>query len=219
MIHVISASNRHLYHDVIESHFRIRHDIFVGERGWKALARLDGREVDAYDNEDTVYLLALEGERVVGGLRLYPTVKPYLLGEVFPHLAAVRGVPSDPAIWEWTRYFIVKERREGKLAFELFAAVQEFCLEEGITEICGSMETWWLPQLQELGVHVYPLGLPDVVGGAWTMAAKSAVSADTLDHIRSLGNISGTVLVRRGPQQPVVERALMASRRAAATAL
>lgn len=218
MIHVISASNRHLYQDIVESHFRLRHDIFVGERRWKALARPDAREVDAYDNEDTVYLLAIEGKRLVGGLRLNPTVKPYLLGEVFPHLAEVRGVPSDPAIWEWTRYFIVKERREGKLSFELFAAVQEFCLEEGIREICGSMETWWLPQLQELGMPVYPLGLPDLIDGAWTMAAKSAVSAETLDHIRALGNITGSVLVRQGPQQPVIQRALMAAHRKTARA-
>ena len=43
MIHVISSMNRHLYEDAIETHFHVRHDIFVGERRWKALARADGR--------------------------------------------------------------------------------------------------------------------------------------------------------------------------------
>ena len=28
MIHVISAANRHLYEDVLEQHFRLRHEIF-----------------------------------------------------------------------------------------------------------------------------------------------------------------------------------------------
>ncbi len=68
MIHAITALNRHLYEDVIEQHFRIRHDIFVEERRWQTLRKPDGREIDSYDNEDAIYLLALEDRRVVGGI-------------------------------------------------------------------------------------------------------------------------------------------------------
>ena len=70
MIHAISAVNRHLYDDVLEQHFRLRHEIFVEERKWETLRRPDGREIDSYDNEDTIYLLALDRRRVVGGHRL-----------------------------------------------------------------------------------------------------------------------------------------------------
>jgi len=49
MIHVISAVNRHLYEDVLEQHFRIRHEIFVEERKWEALRKPDGREIDTYE--------------------------------------------------------------------------------------------------------------------------------------------------------------------------
>jgi acyl-homoserine lactone synthase len=206
MIHVISAANRHLYQDVLEQHFRIRHDIFVDERRWETLRKPDKREVDSYDDEDTIYLLALEGRRVVGGHRLYPTTKPTMMSEVFPHLADVRGFPSDPLIWEWSRYFIVRDRRDGNLNLQLMAAVQEFCLTEGIMQISAIMETWWLPRFHEAGFVVAPLGLPALVEDAWTMAALIDVSQDTL---RTLNERTGTpsAIARNGPRLDAVARA------------
>jgi acyl-homoserine lactone synthase len=211
MIHVISATNRHLYQDAIENHFRIRHEIFVRERGWKALDRPDGREVDAYDNDDSIYLLAMEGNRVLGGHRLYPTLKSTMIEDVFPHLATVRGIPSAAHIWEWARLFVIKERRDRRVYLELLASLQEFCLEEGITQVSGVLETWWVPGFQQVGMAIHPLGLPVEYDGAITMAALFDVSVETLAEIRSQANIDGSVLVRNGPQQRIVERALTQS--------
>ena len=206
MIHVISAANHHLYEDVLEEHFRIRHDIFVEERQWETLRKPDKREVDSFDNEDTIYLLALEGRRVVGGHRLYPTTKPSMMSEIFPHLAEVRGYPSDPLVWEWSRYFIVRNRRDGNLNLRLMAAVQEFCLAEGIAKISAIMETWWLPRFQEAGFVVTPLGLPALVENAWTMAALIDVSRETLRAINERTGLS-SVIQRQGPHLDAVARA------------
>ena len=206
MIHVISAANHHLYEDVLEEHFRIRHDIFVEERQWETLRKPDKREVDSFDNEDTIYLLALEGRRVIGGHRLYPTTKPSMMSEIFPHLAEVRGYPSDPLVREWSRYFIVRNRRDGNLNLRLMAAVQEFCLAEGIAKISAIMETWWLPRFQEAGFVVTPLGLPALVENAWTMAALIDVSHDTLRAINERTGLS-SVIQRQGPHLDAVARA------------
>jgi acyl-homoserine lactone synthase len=206
MIHVISAANHHLYEDVLEEHFRIRHDIFVEERQWETLRKPDKREVDSFDNEDTIYLLALEGRRVIGGHRLYPTTKPSMMSEIFPHLAEVRGCPSDPLVWEWSRYFIVRNRRDGNLNLRLMAAVQEFCLAEGIAKISAIMETWWLPRFQEAGFIVTPLGLPALVENAWTMAALIDVSRDTLRALNERTGLS-SVIQRQGPHLDAVARA------------
>ena len=206
MIHVISAANHHLYEDVLEEHFRIRHDIFVEERQWETLRKPDKREVDSFDNEDTIYLLALEGRRVIGGHRLYPTTKPSMMSEIFPHLAEVRGYPSDPLVWEWSRYFIVRNRRDGNLNLRLMAAVQEFCLAEGIAKVSAIMETWWLPRFQEAGFVVTPLGLPALVENAWTMAALIDVSHDTLRAINERTGLS-SVIQRQGPHLDAVARA------------
>ena len=206
MIHAISALNRHLYDDVLEQHFRLRHEIFVEERKWETLRRPDGREIDSYDNEDTIYLLALDGRRVVGGHRLYPTTKPSMMGEVFPHLASVRGYPVDPLIWEWSRYFIVRDRRDGILNLQLMAAVQEFCLDQGIAQVSAIMETWWLPRFHEAGFVVTPLGLPALVENAWTMAATIDVRQETLDALHE--RIGKTAVVRQEvPRLDVIARA------------
>jgi acyl-homoserine lactone synthase len=215
MIHVISSMNRHLYEDAIETHFHIRHDIFVGERRWQALARADGKEIESYDNVDAVYLLAMEGHRIIGGHRLCPTIGPTMIDQVFPVLAAVRGVPSDPLIWECSRFFVVRDRREGRVHFELMAAVQEFCLDEGITHVSAVMEIRWLPRLQQVGCVVHPLGLVAVVERSWTMAALIEISADTLERVRDIGNIPGSVLTRKGPQYSIVDRAMTGYRMAA----
>lgn len=218
MIHVVTAANRHFYEEPIESLFRLRYQTFVEERGWNALARADRRDVDAYDNPDSVYLLAMEGPRVVGGLRLYPTVKPTIMAEHFAQLAAVVGVPCDPLIWEGSRLFVVKERREGKVLIEILTGAQELCLDEGIAQLSGVMETWWLPRFQEAGFVVRPLGLPAIVDDSWTMAVLYDISADTLAHLRSMAGIAGSILVRRGPQHSLVDCAIEARRRAVGNA-
>jgi len=206
MIHVVSAVNRHLYEDVMEQHFRLRHEIFVEERKWEALRKPDGREIDVYDNEDAIYLLALDSRRVVGGYRLYPTTKPTMMSEVFPHLAAVRGCPSDPLVWEWSRFFVARDRRDGVLNLQLMAAAQEFCLDQGIERLCLVMETWWLPRFHDIGFVVTPLGLPTLIEDSWTMAATIEVRQDSLDVVR--GRTGMSQLIRQeGPRLDAIARA------------
>lgn len=194
MIHVISNANRHLYESAIEQHFALRHHLFVEERGWEALRRPDGREIDNYDNEDTIYLLALEDDRVVGGHRLYPTTKSSMMSDIFPHLASVRGFPCDPTIWEWSRYFIVPDRRDGNLNLRLMAAVQEFCLGQGIEQVSAIIEMWWLPRFQDAGFVITPLGLPALVENAWTMAALIEINESTLRSLRQRTGETSVIL-------------------------
>jgi acyl-homoserine lactone synthase len=204
-IHVITRENRRLYAGPLQSCFRLRHDIFVGERGWEALRRPDGRDIDAYDDDNAVYLLAIDGGRVVGGQRLYPTLIPHMISEVFPHLAT-RGVPRAPTIFEWTRYFVVKERRMGRTDCRLLAGLQEFCLAEGITEVTAVVEMWWLPRWQQSGFKVRPLGLPAPVGGEACLAASIRISEESLASVRRLGGLRGSCLVREGIRSPVLDR-------------
>lgn len=204
-VHVITRENQHLYKDQLEEYFRLRHEIFVKERGWRDLQHLDGREIDAYDNENAFYLLAIDQGRVVGGQRLYPTVLPHMLSEVFEHMAQ-RGIPRAQHVFEWTRYFVVKERRMGRTDCRLLAAVQQFCLEEGITELTAVVEMWWLPRWQQSGFKVKPLGLPTMIEGQPCIAAAVRISQDSLDQVRSLAGLRGSLLVRNAQMSPVPDR-------------
>lgn len=204
-IHVVTKDNRHLYEDKVQEYFRLRHEIFVEERGWKDLARPDGREIDAYDNEHAIYMLALDNERLLGGQRLYPTVLPHMISEVFAHMAG-RGIPRALNVFEWTRYFVVKERRTGRTDCRQLAAIQEFCLQEGITEVTAVVEMWWLPRWQQAGFHVRPLGLPTMIEGQPCIAAAVRISQDSLDHVRRLAGLRGSCLVRNGLLSPVLDQ-------------
>src|SRR3546814_20957212 len=67
-IHIVDRSNRGAYRDQLEQHFRLRHELYLGERGWLDLARSDGREMAALDIEDAVCPLGiLPGRDAVGG--------------------------------------------------------------------------------------------------------------------------------------------------------
>jgi acyl-homoserine lactone synthase len=197
-IYIINEKNKHFYKDILEQSFRTRYEIFVGERGWKALERPDGRDIDEYDRPETTYLLAVDQGKVVGGQRLFPTTRPHMLSEVFPHLAAVKGVPVSTDTFEWTRYFVVKERRSGRTDCRLLAAVQEYALGMGISQLTAVIETWWLPRFQEAKFKVHPLGLPALVEGAWSVAVRIDVSVETLSHVKKFAGIKGSVLHGEG---------------------
>lgn len=210
-IHVVSSTNRHLYESTLDSYFRIRHDVFARERGWKAVERSDGRDIDAFDRNDTIYLIAIDEDRVVGGQRLVPTTSPHMLSEVFADLAAVKGIPVGPSIWEASRYFVVRERRSGRTDCSMLAGVQEFGLDEGITHYSAVIETWWLPRLHEAGFVVHPLGLPTLIENQWAIAAEVEVRVSSRDRARALGGIAGSVLVRRGLRLPLIREIKHAS--------
>jgi acyl-homoserine lactone synthase len=204
-VHVITNDNKALYKDSIEQYYRLRHQVFVEERGWTDLTRSDGLEIDAYDNEHAIYLLAIDKDRVVGGQRLYPTLLPHMISNVFPRMAA-RGIPQAFDIFEWTRYFVVKERRTGRTDCRLLAAIQEFCLQEGITEVTAVVEMWWLPRWQQAGFKVRPLGLPQMIEGQPCVAAAIQISQESLNQVRALAGLRGPSLVREGRLSPILDR-------------
>lgn len=205
LVHVITQENKALYEDSLQQFYRLRHQIFVEERGWKDLRQSGGLEIDAYDNDHAIYLLALDGGRLVGGQRLYPTLLPHMISEVFPHMAN-RGIPQASHVFEWTRYFVIKERRTGRTDCRLLAAMQEFCLDEGISEVTAVVEMWWLPRWQQAGFKVRPLGLPHVIEDQPCIAAAIEISQASLDHVRKLAGLRGASLVREGGLSPLLDR-------------
>ena len=202
IIHTVTSQNRHDFESELDQHFRIRHDIYVGERKWMKLAKPDARERDQFDGDDAIYLLAVDGKAVVGGSRLIPSVKPHLLSEVFPHLA-LKGVPRSADIYEWTRVHVVKERREGRNRGQalgsVFCGVAEYCLAEGISTLTAVVEMWWLPHFHEMGWVVNPLGLPELIESEWSIAVSLLIDKETLESTRVMFGIKESVLA--GPAQ------------------
>src|SRR4051794_5003444 len=87
MIRAVHKSNSDQFAKILDRQFRLRHEIFVKDRGWSEF-EIDGiYEKDPYDNDSTVYIIAVDTtDNVAGGFRLYPTVLPHMLAEQFPNL-------------------------------------------------------------------------------------------------------------------------------------
>lgn len=197
-IHVIDRTNRSAYAAELEQQFRIRHQIYITERGWLDLAREDGREIDAFDDDDTVYLLGLlPGRGVVAGSRLVPTVKPHLMSDVFPQLAR-NGVPRADSIFEWTRIFVVPALREpGRpclAAGIVYCGIVEYCLRHGIAKLSLVCETYWIERLRALGWNPQILGEPLEHQGDMIVGLINEMTPAALGKTRSAYGIREPVL-------------------------
>lgn len=203
---VVDWSNRQLCQQQLERHFRLRHEIYVVERRWQALGRPIDIEMDAFDTEHAVYLLAVDSSGdVIGGSRMVPTTQPHLLGNVFPQLA--NGTPPRaPDIYEWTRFFIAfPYRRTGtsaRLAGEVLCGLLEASLRFGIRKISVVCEAFWPDRLRALGWTVEVLGERLQLENCETVGALIEVSQEALGSTRRFYGIEGPVLFPPGAPPP-----------------
>lgn len=104
---IISGNSTSLHPQLMDSAARYRHKVFVEKLGWQLNCN-DLLENDQFDRPDTVYVIAKnQNEEIVGIARLLPTTRPYLLGDVFPHLMHGMPPPASDDIWELSRFAAV----------------------------------------------------------------------------------------------------------------
>jgi acyl-homoserine lactone synthase len=198
MIHVVDAGNIHLHAAEMEQVYRLRYDIFVKAKGWSDLEKPDGREIDQFDDEHAVHLLAMREGELVGYSRLLPTTRPYLLSTVLPELCD-GPAPSSPQTWEWGRICVsdtvrISGRRLNPVALALTTGIVEWGLPRGVNRFISQNPTSWLLRLIQLHFRVYPLGLPRLIEGEETIAVEASFDERTLRQLRAV----------RGETQPVL---------------
>ncbi len=202
-IHVVTAENRKLYADEMEAIFRLRHRVYVEERGWSEFRSPDGRQVDPYDTSETVYLLAIEPEKqaVVGGCRLLPTTGQPLLQE-FEGLKGGYPLPRSPDVLHLSRFVGAKQLFEGALphvlAYTILAGVQEYGLAEDVAQLSALSRVYWLPVLLQLGWNPQPLALPEMYRGQSVIVSTWDISEVAHHRTCALLGVDGPLLVRRG---------------------
>jgi acyl-homoserine lactone synthase len=202
-VHVIRRDNKHLYSEILEDYFRLRHQIYVVERKWAALDRPDKRELDQFDTDETVYLLGLEGRSIIAGMRLVPTTAPTLLSDLFPRLS-LNGPIRRPDVYELSRIFVVPKRRgehAGPRAEAVIqAAAMEYGLSIGLSAFTIVLESWWLPRLLDQGWVARPLDIDSMS----TIAVMVDVDEQAWTEICIRRSVPGPILVWQG--LPVIER-------------
>lgn len=197
--HLVTWANRADYQRQLESYFRIRYQIYVEERGWRQIDRPIPVEMDAFDNEDAIYLLGLdENGAVGGGSRLVPSLKPHLLSEVFPMLSS-EEIPRGEAIYEWTRIFVAPRFRalgaSSPAAGAVLCGLLEACLHLRIEQMSVVCETFWLKRLRGLGWPVEQLGPEMEHADGDILALLIQVDREALDSTRKAYGLSKASLL------------------------
>ena len=143
MIDCISISTSHLFsgNPIYEQH-RLRHECIVQRQSWK-VPTIRNMEYDQYDNPAAFYLVWRDRDgKARGSSRLYPTDRPYMLQEIFPHLVSFEPVPKGQEIWEGSRFCVdanlAPELRK-RIVQELIIGYLEFGLAQRIKRIVGVM--------------------------------------------------------------------------------
>lgn len=193
MIEIIHHGNADRFGDLLDGQFRLRHEIFIGERGWSDFD-VDGvHEKDQYDDEAAVYLVAAgDAGTVAGGFRLYPTTLPHMLSDQFPQL--VDGAVIKRAdVMELTRFAMRKSERRSRHYFELLLAIQEYGLMEGLSGFTSVINPLRIPILQGFGLEIEPLGLPTMVDGEATIAVLFHVSETCFARVSKAVSIEHSV--------------------------
>ncbi|WIW89580.1 acyl-homoserine-lactone synthase [Sphingobium sp. V4] len=167
-----------------------RKRIFVDLLKWDVPV-VEGRyEVDQFDDERAVYLVATDahgGHR--GSIRLLPSDGPHILGSVFPRLCE-GDVPRSRHVFEISRGCLSPRLRAAErlqVRNALTTAAVEYALLYDIESFTCIADSGWLSQILSLGWDCWPLGLPQKIGRALTGALKIDIDADTLRKLREAG--------------------------------
>jgi acyl-homoserine lactone synthase len=213
MIKVITSDNMDDYPDLMEKVWRFRHVQFVERLGWKELSSHGGREIDRFDTEDAIHLIAEKDQRVVGYSRLLRTSGPHLLSDVYPEIMQGRRWPRGRLIYEWTRCISdgdTGRSGETQVSHILITGVLEFCLTAGIqgmiVETHPKLVTWML----ETGYEVETLQAPQMMNGVPIVPVYIAATHTALGRHHQLFGIRRSVLSIDGAlPNPVTGRGLL----------
>lgn len=150
-----------------------RYGVFVEELGWD-LPTLPGSEWDQFDRDDTVYVVAEDGEgQVAGCARLLPTTRSFLLGEVFPELMNGFPTPCSPEVWELSRFStrpaphgagLSREEQRNRFCL-LFRALVRVAQERGASRLITFTALGVERILRQIGIHAHRIGPPHLIDG------------------------------------------------------
>lgn len=199
MIHIVTASNRHLYRSQLAEMHRLRRVHFVEERGWTGLTVVGDGEYDQFDDGRTVYFLALGPEaQVLGAMRGRPTDDKCMLADVFPDLIGPDQAPmSGPGVWEISRIFTTRAARAMKKAgtanitLDILLAAMEWTQDGGIDRLVGVIDLVSFAPSRERGWNIRMTGLPLDMADGPIVGIEIANTAADIEAFRRMNGRSG----------------------------
>lgn len=179
--------------------FEARKRVFVDLLKWDVPVLEHRYELDQYDDEHAIYLIVPDAAGGhAGSARLLPTVRPHILGNLFPGLCAAEP-PSGRDVLEITRFCLdrrLSARDRLVTRNRLVSALVDHALDNGIKAYCGVAEIGWLQQILAFGWRCRPLGLPRMFDRRMLGALRIDISDETPALLEASG-IYRPALLRR----------------------
>jgi N-acyl-L-homoserine lactone synthetase len=187
MIDLVLPEARFYFAGALMEMHRDRKQVFVDRLGWALPALGSWLEVDQFDDDFAVYLLAREEERHQGSVRLLPSTRPNMLATLFEDLCP-GGVPKGEDVWEISRLVTNPRECTGASTLKvhrlLALALVEFARLNAISRYNIVAEARRVPTLLAMGWDVHPLGLPTHYRGEDLQALQIRIEDDTLRRVR-----------------------------------
>ena len=183
---------------LIEMHHD-RKRVFVDQLGWQLPTAGSWLEIDQFDNEYTVYLIACAGDddRHLASVRLLPTTRPHMLNTIFADLPDGGPVVGED-VWDSSRFTIAPLGMRGtevmRLSQYLALAHVEFARLNGIRRYTMIGEVHRVATVAAMGWKVRPLCLPKDCGGKNVVSLEVTIDEDTLPMMRRRFGIDEPVL-------------------------
>jgi acyl-homoserine lactone synthase len=197
MIHIVTADNKHLYHHAFDGMYRDRKRVFVDWLKWKVPVVNGIYEIDQFDTDDAIYLIELDpkSQKHLASIRLLPTTKPNLLGEVFPSLCNATP-PQATDTWELTRFCVTPDVPKDdvkRLMNLMWTSVVEFAGANDIAHYSCVTHMALLSVILSTGWDTEPLGIPQTFDGGLIGAVMFHIKPDTLSEARRRFGYTGSV--------------------------
>lgn len=161
MIVVVTPETAAEHGELLEEVYRLRHRVFVDERGWKAWTKPDGLERDRFDPGGSTSFIAMQDHKVVGNARLVPGGG--MNGELVTE-EKLAAIEARAQICGLGRFCVAGETRGGSkvrnIGAHLMVKVLEHARDNDIPEIFFETDPWFIALLRLLKIKVITVGEP-----------------------------------------------------------
>ena len=189
MVETLGWRDREPRRDLFDAMHADRKRVFVDWLGWDVPHR-DGLEMDAYDDEHAVYLVAVDATGGhLGSVRLLETERGHILADLFPTLCD-GPVPRGPRIREITRMCVSPGcPPDDRLAVRkaLATALVRHAHATGLEGYTAVTDLGFMSRVVAAGWKCRALGLPSEIGGQPVAALMIQIDQASIAELRSAG--------------------------------
>lgn len=162
MIRMFQGFESAAHGELFKQMYRQRKAVFHDALNWDVQIQDGEFEIDEFDREDTVYLMAFdESDALVGSTRLVSTATPHMLSGPFRSMFPSVGFCS-PLIWEATRFLVLGDKSiqpngVSTAACEILLGGCRFGLDNGLAQILAVYDSGVHRLYRRCGLHTTTL--------------------------------------------------------------